>query len=143
MKHTSDSLGHLSERSPRPQVSPEQVNPHPFTPGPWRVNEGCENVFVPQAHGGFIAMMQRDISPQTLADAQLIAAAPSLYAALEQTTKGLELLTIFFNELKDHNPGWMGKLFNIDFANLNEAFTLMDRAPKEARKALAAATEGK
>lgn len=54
-----------------------------FTPGPWTVSRMTNSYFVLAVHGPHLARMyRRAINPNHQHDANLMAAAPDLYAAL-------------------------------------------------------------
>jgi hypothetical protein len=80
-------------------ASPERAEQ--FTPGPWGVRQAIRNLFIESAAPGFNRSVARITSRDQSepgayvaaeANARLIAASPTMYANIESTIGGLELL---------------------------------------------------
>lgn len=63
------------------------------TPGPWRVGDAGSSVFGPKKADGSLAVTIANMGVRTtMADTQLVAAAPDLLAALQATDAALHIL---------------------------------------------------
>lgn len=68
-----------------------------------------------------------------------IAASPALLEALQQSAECMRLVNSFLDDLQKSNPGWIGKLCLQRYDVMNEAFMALERVPRLAKAAIAAA----
>lgn len=61
--------------------------------------------------------------------------------ALEASLKAMDAMNAFLENVNKRNPGWVGKLFGINFELMNDAFIQTEKAPIAARAALARGKE--